>query len=178
MKISEHIVFKVLHVLTWIIFVGLCIEAGGILVNFVYSIFKPAIVTRLYQKLDLSAVYQESIWLFYGVYSLLLGVALLKAHLFYKLIELVSKLDLQKPFNASVTKKITDLSYYTMVIGILSIIGEQTTENLGHYSIDTTQLQSLWNDGNAFLLMSAIIYVIAAIFTRGVDIQNENDLTV
>ena len=32
--------------------------------------------------------------------------------------------------------------------------------------------------GIIFILMGAVIYIIATIFKKGVDIQNENDLTI
>jgi hypothetical protein len=47
-----------------------------------------------------------------------------------------------------------------------------------HYGLETDTLNKFWEDGSAFLLMAAIVYVIATIFSRGVEIQNENDLTV
>ncbi len=50
----NDIVFTVLKVIAWIIFVGLCIESGGLIVNFLFSIFNPDFVDKLYQKLDLS----------------------------------------------------------------------------------------------------------------------------
>ena len=53
MSKSNNLVFKGLQIVAWIIFVGLSIEAGGLLVNFVVSIYKPEFVQRLYQKLDL-----------------------------------------------------------------------------------------------------------------------------
>ena len=77
MSKRNNIVFKALHIVTWVIFVGLCIEAGGLIVNFIYSLFKPEIVHQLYQKLDLSQIYNLSKW----AYSRLLRIcpSLLKA---------------------------------------------------------------------------------------------------
>ena len=37
MSKRNNFVFKGLHIVAWIIFVGLCIEAGGLLVNFVFQ---------------------------------------------------------------------------------------------------------------------------------------------
>jgi hypothetical protein len=34
MSSKNNFVFKSLHVVAWIIFVGLCIEAGGLVTNF------------------------------------------------------------------------------------------------------------------------------------------------
>ena len=59
-KTKTSLILKVLHVIAWLIFVGLSIEAGGLIVNFFFSVFKPEFVSNLYQKLDLSKMYQQS----------------------------------------------------------------------------------------------------------------------
>lgn len=178
MSKSNNLIFKGLHIVAWLIFVGLSIEAGGLITNFFFSIYKPEFVPNLYQKLDLSETYQKSKWIFYGIYSFILTIAILKAVLFYMLILLISKLDLLKPFNSKVAKQITNISYYTLSIGLISYFARQNAKKLTHYGFEMESLNQFWADSQAFVLMAAIIYVIAAIFSRGVEIQNENDLTV
>ena len=53
----KNLVFIGLQIVSWVIFVGLCIEAGALILNFVFSLFKPESVENLYQKLDLSQMY-------------------------------------------------------------------------------------------------------------------------
>ncbi|MGK2863895.1 MAG: DUF2975 domain-containing protein [Chitinophagaceae bacterium] len=171
-------VFIGLTIIAWIIFVGLCIEAGGLIVNFIFSLYKPEFVQNLYQKLDLSEMYNRSKWAFYGMYSFILVISILKAVLFYVVIILMSKLDLAKPFNSFVSEKITQISFYTLSIGLLSYIARQTAKNLLHRGYEIDQLNQFWADSQAFILMAAVVYVIATIFKKGLDIQNENDLTV
>ncbi|HUW05066.1 MAG TPA: DUF2975 domain-containing protein [Williamwhitmania sp.] len=178
MSKGNNLVFKALHIVAWLIFVGLCIEAGGLIVNFVYSVFKPEIVAKLYQKLDLSGMYQQSKWAYYGMYSFAISISVLKAMLFYIVIELLYKLDLAKPFSSFAAKKIKQISYYTFSIGILSFIARETAKNLSHHGYEIDKLSQFWVDSQAFILMAAVIYIIATIFKKGVDIQNENDLTV
>ncbi len=178
MSKTNNFVFIVLHIVAWLIFVGLCIEAGALIVNFVYSVFKPEIVGNLYQKLDLSSMYQQSKWAYFGMYSFVIFISVLKAILFYILIELLLKLDLSKPFSNFVAKKITQISHYTFSIGILSLIARQTAKNLTHYGFEIDKLSQFWVDSQAFILMAAVIYVIATIFKKGVELQNENELTV
>jgi hypothetical protein len=178
MSKENNFVFIVLHVIAWIIFVGLCIEAGALVVNFMFSLFKPEMVQNLYQKLDLSEMYTQSSWAYYCMYSFILIIAVLKAYLFYLLIMLISKLDLLKPFNSVVSTQISNISYYTFAIGMLSFIARQTAKSMQHHGLETDLLNQFWEDSSAFILMAAIIYVIATIFKRGVEIQNENDLTV
>ena len=178
MPASNNFIFKILHIIAWIIFVGLCIEAGGLIVNFIVSIYNPGFVKNLYQKLDLSEMYSDNKWVFFGVYSFILVIALMKCYLFYVVIMLMHKIDLSKPFNNFASEQIMKISYCTFSIGILSYIAQQTTKNLHHYGYDTGNLNQFWDDSQAFILMAAVIYVIATIFKKGVEIQNENDLTV
>lgn len=178
MSKRSDFVFKALHVISWIIFIGLSIEAGALLFNFIFSIFKPEAVHNLYQKLDLSDMYNRSRWVFYGLFSFILALAFFKAHLFYIVIRLLSKFSLEKPFSRFVSEQITTISYYTFSIGIISYIGRQTAKNMTHYGISVDNLDPFWADSQAFILMAAVVYVIAAIFQKGVEIQEENELTV
>jgi hypothetical protein len=178
MSTKNNFVFKALHVIAWIIFVGLCIEAGALIVNFVFSLFKPEFVQNLYQKLDLTAMYAVNPSVFFGMYSFILFIAILKAYMFYLVIMLVSKLDLTKPFSTYAADQITKISYNIFSIGLISYIARQTAKSLPHYGFEIDTLNQFWADSEAYILMAAVVYVIATIFSRGVEIQNENDLTV
>ena len=178
MSKKNNFAFKVLSIVAWVIFVGLCIEAGGLIVNFIFSLYKPEFVQNLYKKLDLSEMYERSKWAFFGMYSFILVISILKAVLFYVVIMLVSKINLSKPFNSLVSSQITQISYYTLSIGLLSYIARQTAKYLLHRGYKIDQLNQFWVDSQAFILMAAVVYVIATIFKKGLEIQNENDLTV
>ena len=175
---TNNFVFWGLYIVAWLIFVGLCIEAGGLIVNFFFSLYKPEFVQNLYQKLDLSDMYNRSQWAFFGMYSFILVISVLKAYLFYIVVMLMHKIDLSKPFSISVSEQIIKIAYYTFSIGILSYIARQTAKNLQHRGYAIGNLNQFWADSQAFILMAAVIYIIATIFKKGVEIQNENDLTV
>lgn len=178
MSETNNFVFKGLHIVAYIIFIGLCFEAGALIVNFIFSLFKPEFVQNLYQNLDLTEMYKESKWAFFGMYSFVLFISILKAYLFYIVIRLIHKMDLTKPFNTFVSNQILQISYYTLSIGMFSLIARQIAKNLMHYGFATDSLNQFWVDSQAFIVMGAVIYIIATIFKKGVDIQNENDLTV
>jgi len=175
---GNNLVFKGLYIITWAIFVGLCIEAGALIVNLFFSLYKPESIQYLYQKLDLSEMYAQSKWAYYGMYSFILTISILKAYLFYVVIMLVSKLNLAKPFSSYVANQITTISYFTLSIGLISYIARQTANNLQHHGFEIGILNQFWADSQAFILMAAVIYIIASIFSKGVEIKNENDLTV
>ena len=178
MSKTNNFVFWGLYIVAWLIFVGLSIEAGGLLVNFFFSMYNPEFVQNLYQKLDLTEMYKASRFAFFGIYSFILIISILKALLFYIVIRLMHKMDLSKPFNSFVARQIAQISYYTLSIGLLSYIARQLTKSVMHHGFVTDSLSQFWADSQAFILMGAVIYIIATIFKKGVDIQNENDLTV
>lgn len=178
MSKRENFVFKGLCIMAWVIFIGLSIEAGGLIVNFIFSIYNPEMVQNLYQKLDLSDLYERSKWAFFTMYSFILVISLLKAVLFYVVVTLVSHIDLLKPFNNLVSKQILQISYFTLSIGLLSYTAQQSAESLQERGFITDNLNQFWSDSQAFILMAAVIYIIAIIFKKGVAIQTENDLTV
>ena len=178
MSKTNNFVFWGLYIVAWLIFVGLSIEAGGLIVNFFFSLYKPEFVQNLYQKLDLIEMYERSKWAFFSMYSFILSISILKACLFYIVIRLMHKMDLSKPFNTFVARQISQISYFTLSIGLLSYIARQLAKNLMHHGFVADSLNQFWADSQAFILMGAVIYIIATIFKKGVDIQNENDLTV
>ncbi len=178
MSKSNNFVFWGLCIVAWIIFVGLSIEAGGILVNFFFTLYNPEFVQNLYQKLDLSQMYNDSQLVFFGVYSFILIISILKAFLFYTVVNLMHKMDLSKPFTAFVARQISLMSYYTLSIGLLSHIARQLVKSLMHHGFVPDNLNQFWADSQAFILMGAVIYIIAVIFQKGVAIQDENNLTV
>lgn len=178
MSRTNNFVFWGLYIVAWLIFVGLSIEAGGVIVNFFFSLYNPGFVQNLYQKLDLTDMYRDSKMAFFGVYSFILILSILKALLFYLVIRLMHKMDLSKPFSSFVSKQILQISYYTLSIGFLSYIARQVVRNLRHHGFVPDNLDQFWADSQAFILMGAVIYILATIFKKGVELQNENDLTV
>ncbi|MDB5118864.1 MAG: hypothetical protein JWN56_82 [Sphingobacteriales bacterium] len=178
MSKANKFVFTGLNIVACLIFAGLCVEAGALVVNFFFSLYKPEFVQNLYQKLDLSQMYEHSKWAFFSMYSFILSIAILKAVMFYVLMMLSMEIDMKKPFNSHVSRQISKISYYTLSIGLLSYIARESARNLQHHGYVIDTLNQFWADSQAFILMAAVIYVIATIFKKGVEIQNENDLTV
>lgn len=178
MSKTTNFVFKSLHIVAWIIFVGLCVEAGGLLVNFAFSLYRPEWIPNLYQKLALTELYEGNKLAFFAVYNFILAIAILKALLFLQVVRLMHKMDLSTPFSTFVASQILKISYYTLSIGLISYIGRQLAGNLMTGGFATDNLNQFWAGSQAFILMGAVIYMIATIFKKGVAIQQENELTV
>ena len=129
-------------------------------------------------KFDLSNLFERSKWLFSIIFSLILLVAILKAFLFYLVIKLATKIDLSKPFNSFASRHISLLRYYPFSIGLVSFILLQTTKKLNYDEYQLDMISQFSTDGRAFILMAAVIYIIAVIFSKGVEYQEELEETV
>lgn len=175
---TNNLIFIGLKIIAWLIFVGLSIEAGGLVVNFIFSLYKPEFVQNLYQKLDLTPMLDQSRSVFFSLYTSILIVAVLKAYLFYVVVVLVMGFDLSRPFSNFVLVRITRISYLSLAIGLLNYIGHQAARNFQLQGFNITPLDSFWEDSEAFVFMAAVVYIISAIFKKGLELQNENDLTV
>lgn len=178
MNQKDYFVFIFVKTVAWIIFVALCIEAGGLIVNFIFSVFKPEFVKNLYNTLDLTEIYKESKLVFFGVFSFVLFISILKAILFYVVVMLTQKMDLTKPFSNYVSNQILKISNYTLSIGVISFVAKKVSNSLVIYDFSLDSLNEFWVDSQAFILMGLVIHVIAIIFKKGIELQSENDLTV
>ena len=175
---NNDFILKVLNVVSWIIFIGLCIEAGALMFNFILTLFKPIATHNIYKGLDLSEMYRNQFPHYMGVMSFVVILAVCKAYLFYLVVKIFTKLNLVKPFDVEIAKLIEKISVEAFSIGIVSIIAHQYTKRLMESDYELSHIETYWNDAAAFLMMAAIIFVISQIFKKGIELQNENDLTV
>ena len=181
-KISSQQMLNVLYVLAWIIFIGLGIDAGGFLVNTFFTLFVNSIDSSYFwNHINLSSLYQFNQSYFVTLTSLISIVAVLKAILFYLIIKIIhdKKLNLAQPFNKEVNRFIFNVAYLVLGIGFFAIWGTSFSEKMVQQSVTIPSIQHLKiAGGDVWLFMGITLLVIAQIFKRGIEIQEENDLTV
>ncbi|MBX7243158.1 MAG: DUF2975 domain-containing protein [Bacteroidia bacterium] len=178
MKKNNDFILSALNVVSWIIFIGLCIEAGAIIFNFAFTLFKPVGTHNIYKGLDLSALYAGNFPHYIGLMSFVTAISVMKAYLFYLVVKIFMKLNLVKPFDAEIAKLIEKISYEAFGIAIACIIAHQYTKRLIQDGNEVSVVEEYWSDASVFMMMAAIIFVISQIFKKGIELQNENDLTV
>lgn len=177
MKKNNDFILDVLNVVSWMIFIWLCVEACALIYKFIYTLLKPMDAPNTYKDL-ISELYQTQFPHFIGVMSFIVAISLLKAYLFYLVVKIFMKLNLVKPFTIEIAKLIEKISYEAFTIAIVSIIAQQYSKHLIQSGYDIGNMEKHWNDTIAFLMMAAIIFVISQVFKKGIELQNENDLTV
>jgi len=170
-----------LYILSWIIFVGICIDAGGFATNAFFALAKPAVVKHLWHDVDLSGLFKYDTGHFFAETLLISIVSIMRAYLFYLIIKILhdKKLNMAQPFSREVGRFIFRISYVTLFIGLFSWYGVKYAEWLVRQGVRMPDVQYLRLGGaDVWLFMSVTLFVIAQIFKRGIEIQTENELTV
>ena len=173
---------KALHVVSWIIFIGVSIEAGGFIFNAIFTLFlNPAGAGKFWTEVDISELYIYNQSHYVTLISLMIVAAVLRATMFYTIVKIFydNKLNLIQPFNETVKRFIVKIAYLALGIGLFSFWGTKFTEGLVKKGVKMPDIQHLRLGGaDVCLFMGVALLVIALNFKKGIELQNENDLTV
>ncbi len=177
-KWTQQPTLMLITVIIWSIFIGLCIQAGTLLFTLAYSFVKPTVAQDLYEGLNLYSLRTQHTWFYGGLVTLILSIAILKAQLFYTMIRIFLKINLVHPFSKEIAKQISRLSYIAFEIGIFIFFTNFSASWLIKRGFEVDGVQSFLSGAFEYFLLSALIFAIAQVFKRGVEIQAENELTV
>jgi len=182
MSIKTDYILKALQVLSWIIFVGLCIEAGGFTTNTVATLMLGSEgAAKFWKQVDLTALYSYNQSHYIMLASIMIIATVLKALMFYFIVKIFhdKKFDLSKPFNEVMRRFVLMIAYLALGIGLFSFWGEKFVGQLVTQGVKLPDIMQLRLGGaDVWLCMGVTLLVIAFIFKKGIEIQNENDLTV
>ncbi|MGF7077856.1 DUF2975 domain-containing protein [Mucilaginibacter sp. UYCu711] len=174
MKTRTEQILKVMNVLAWIAFIGLMIEAGAVLVCYGISYFNPDAAKNLYRGWNLYHLKQFSG--FHYTVSVFFDIALStsRAFLCFLVIKTLSKVKLANPFTLEITAIIEQISYILVVVGLLAGLNDLHA----HYVLSVTGIIEMKVDAGGHIFVAGLVFIIAQIFKRGIELQTENDLTV
>ncbi|MAN58260.1 MAG: hypothetical protein CMC08_00310 [Flavobacteriaceae bacterium] len=168
-------ILSTMKVVSWIIFIGLCIKAGAIIISSFVSLFVNQEATKdLYLGLDFSSLYEFGVGYYVVLLAFMISLLALQAYIFFLVIKLFSKFSEHSPFNQEVSKLIIKISYFSLFTGLIASIGTGFSKWLGKRNI----LVSFDWGAEEFLFMSGVIFIVAMFYKRGIEIQSENELTV
>lgn len=176
-RITSNQILAVLHVLAWIIFLGLCVEAGSFAFSGIMSVaVGPKFST--YLGLDALFAYDQGHFLAQLTYCFIAGV--FKALMFYLIAHMLykRKLDLDRPFKRDTARVISWISYLCFGIGLFTSWGRKYLAWLSQ-QVTVPDAYVLDLEGADVWFFTAIAFlIIAQIFKRGIEIQEENELTI
>ena len=166
-------ILKFMHILSWIVFIGLCIKTGAIIISYVVSIGNPEAAQNLYAGLDLSEYYNYSFRQYTFIVSYKVALFATEAYIAYLVTKLLSTLNIQKPFNLEVQKLMQSISYSIFNLWILALVHNGHVQFVGQKNNFDLNLFS-----SDFIFLAGIIFIFAQIVKRGIEIQSENELTI
>jgi len=173
MKSKTEQLLKIMHVLAWIVFIGLLIKVGTIIITYFISIGNEEASKNLFDGLNLWDYRNHS----FTQYSLILGYKVLlyaaEAHIAYLIIQLLSKLNLEKPFSSRVQDLMQKISYSIFYLWIIAMIHNTHVQFIGmRYNFPIELFSS------DFIFLAGIIFIFAQIVKRGIELQSESELTI
>ena len=182
-KTRTEKILKIINVFAWIIFVGTLVKFGTILIIFIISLFNPEYV--LFKDIEVfgegtsSGTYfyeirESHLWNYIPYVISIILWTLIKSYLAYLIIKLLAKINLIHPFSMEVADRIVKISYALIFIWVLSFV-------VGFFDKWATLaigLEPQFEVRGEFLFIAGLVYLIGNIFKRGVEIQNENKLTI
>jgi hypothetical protein len=174
MKAKTESILTTMNVLSWIVFIGLLIQLGATLVSYFVSIINPEMTKKLYMGLDLYSVIKLDFWQYSLVAFLMIVLLGLKAYTAYLVVQILSKINLEQPFTMRVALLIEKISHIIFATWAVSMLANAFHGWLLKNGLPTTEN---WISGE-FIFLAGVIFIIAQIFKKGIEIQSENDLTI
>lgn len=167
-----------LYIISWIIFIGVSIEAGSFITNAIFTLTGNG---EKAEQIGLENLYAFNPAYYVIIIVIMTIVAVMRAILFYLIIKLLhdKKFQMTQPFNSKTGRFIFNVSYLAAGIGISSFWGAKYVESFVKQGAQMPGIQTLRLGGaDAWLFIGATLLVIAHLFKRGIEIQTENELTI
>jgi Protein of unknown function (DUF2975) len=166
----------VLQILAFLGGIGYSIQCGSQILSLVASFINPDWAKRVYDAhVELFMLRQQSISAYVFAESIVIIILATKALIWYQLANLLLKLKIEAPFSLRVASKLETVSYLLVGIWGLSFVGKIFMDWL--LKTMATPITDI-SMGDESFFIAGIAYVFSQIFRRGVEIQEENQLTV
>lgn len=176
MKIKTEQILTFLKIVAWLAFVGYGIKAGAQAVALVVCFIDPSLAEKLYEVNPLFLkLRQHNAQYFVNAMSLLVFLTATTAHIWYMAIRLLSKLNLKTPFSREVAKRLEKIAFEILGLWLVNVMAMAYLKRLEKA---TGELLGDFGIGDEFLLVAAIVYIVSQIFKRGIELKEENELTV
>jgi len=177
MQKKSDTLFNFLEVMAWLGLVGFAIQTLKIAFNFVYGFFNRDAIKEIFTKTDLTDLFTNERSSYVLIVTIFLSTYILKTSIFYVVTRIFKKLNFVKPFDKEISKNIKLMSYLSFTTGILGFYGISIIQ-LAYKGVEihNRDISELTRGG--YMMMGGILYIIAKIFDKGIEIQGENELTV
>ncbi len=174
MKTKTERILITMNVLAWLALVGLIVQLGAILISYGVSIPNPTGAQNLYLGMNLYVLRQADFWEYTGMVAFIAFFLIAKALIAWRVIKVLSQIKLENPFTANIAGRLEQISYFIFGMAVMTFPYSAYTEWLLK---KFPTLPQKYTSGD-FIFLAGIIFVLAQIFKKGIEIQSENELTV
>jgi hypothetical protein len=184
MKTQTEKILNVLRIIAWIGYVGWLIIFGILIIMAFFGFLTSNFEFTKYPKISIQGS-EITLKIFREKYPIqfiaFVGIVILETFLVVKIWEVakntLTEINLKHPFSYSTAAMIEKISYLIFSIWLLELFGTAYGRYIQTLFTDITVKFTLSTEFS-YLFMAGIIYLISQIFKRGVELQEENELTV
>jgi hypothetical protein len=176
MKANTKSMLAILRILAFAAMIGYIVQAGSQIISFLVSFNNPDATRNVYGVfLDLKAIHNYNATYYWYTMSFIIGLSVMHAYVWYRVVKLLSTLNLNNPFTRKVARALEEIGIQLFGIWVVSVIADQSIHAMAkHGGIDIGRLHPV----HEVLFIAGIVYIISQVFKRGIEIQEENELTV
>lgn len=175
---NPNLVLKVLNVIVYIVFIGMCIKAGALLFSYILSMNNAIAAQNLYDNLDLSDLKIKDEVAYSIMFFSIFVIVFLQALLFYTIIIMFKKIDIISPFHETIGNLIKRMAGFSLVIGIFSNVTLSFVVKYISQGLEFPNIMKYVAQGDAFVFFAMILFFISMLFDKGIALQNEAEFTI
>lgn len=177
MKTKTEIVLEVLKYLALVAAIGFSIECGAQILSFVASYINLDWAEKVYgTELVWFQIREMDTWYYIQLMSVIIATAAIKAWIWFLIFDLLLKLQLKSPFSLFVTNRLETISYMLFSVWLVMTL---TGKSYSHNLVKATGIElSGKYISHEYFFIAGIVFILSQIIKRGIEMQEENQLTV
>ncbi|GAB2765714.1 hypothetical protein GCM10027275_03970 [Rhabdobacter roseus] len=158
--------------------IGVLVQAGIFVTNF-YLPDTPSPHNKINIPLyDLRIDHPE---LYFQLLCLTILLAIVKFLLWKNMADILGKISLSTPFTKPIASKLVNVGHVLVTISFLNFTSEYVLQQIAGIEGMAPLLASSFfkfDSDASYLLYAGVVYVMSQLFKRGVELQQENELTI
>lgn len=174
MQAKSEKIKSILVFLFWVAFISCCIGAGVFLVGYLRQIFTHNYTLKIMDQ-DFSPLLSVGLVTYHLFMVINLGLIILLAILLFQILQLFRLFAVEDPFHKTLSRLLLKIAQTFLWCAIMSVLVMAICSLVPHFHPESASDSS---DIFTFLLMAAVLYLIAQVFRKGENLQAENELTV
>lgn len=174
MKTRTQNILSVVRIIALIGYIGAAVYGLRIIIPFVGGFITDKLAFDTGTGLD--SLRETHLLTYISLMSFIIALVILKVRMWERLRAILEEIDLSSPFSLKIASMLENMSYLILAVGIVYIAGDSYA---GYISKKISIVdKGLLKGDFQYLFSAGVVYVMAQIFRRGVELQDENELTV